>query len=92
MKPNQTNRFALDTLIVFFHNVFQAIIFPISLIPLIRYVSATLFALALSTVTQQIFLILHYFKHGSKFLPIVSLCDSKSDLNSIFFYSTPTLH
>jgi hypothetical protein len=66
--------------------------FSISLIPLIRYISATLLTLLLSTVTQQTFLFHHSFKHASKFLPILSSHDPKSDLNSIFFYSTPTPH
>jgi hypothetical protein len=53
-------------------------------------VSATLLALALSTVAQQTFLMPQFLKHASKFLPIISPCDSKLNLNSIFFYSTDT--
>jgi hypothetical protein len=70
---------------------FMLIFFLISLTPLIRYASETLLALILSTITQQTFLILISFKYASKFLPIVSSCDPKPDLNSIFFIQHPPL-
>jgi hypothetical protein len=88
-EPTNSQLIRLDSnVLISFLDVFHVIIFYDITHFLIEYVSANIINTCI--ITQQTFLISHYFKYISKFLPIISLYDSKSDLNSIIFYSTLT--